>query len=78
MLINELSREELIEIVTAQAVFTHGLRAAANKALAHANHLVSNYASDVPADKMKDWAEAQIEATALLVCPAPVSDQAAH
>lgn len=78
MLINELSREELIEVVTAQAVFTHGLRAAANKALAHANHLVSNYAADVPADKMKEWAAAQVEASALLICPAPVSDQASH
>src|SRR5262245_12882920 len=55
----ELTRDQLLVLIARQAVFTDDLRSVSNAALAHANHLVSNYASDIPKDKMKDWAKAQ-------------------
>lgn len=70
--LDHLTRDELIEVVLAQHVFTEGLRKVATVALAHANHLVSNYARKVPDEKMSDWAKAQVDASALLIQPAPV------
>lgn len=72
MIISELTREQLMEIVTVQAIFTEGLRRAATVAIAHANHLVSNYAKEVPGEKMNDWAKVQVEASVILMHPAPV------
>ena len=72
MALNELTRDELIEVVLAQAVFTDGLRRVSNVALSHAGHIISNYASGMPDTLMQDWANAQIDATALLTHPAPV------
>jgi hypothetical protein len=69
----ELTRDQLLVLIARQAVFTDDLRRVSNAALAHANHLVSNYASDIPKDKMKDWAKAQVDASALLLHPAPVT-----
>jgi hypothetical protein len=70
--IEDLTRDELIDVIKAQAFFTKGLRHVANVALSHAGHLLQNYAKDIPDDKLHDWHQAQIDATALLIHPAPV------
>jgi acyl carrier protein phosphodiesterase len=71
--IDDLTRDELIEVIKAQAVFTSGLRRVANVALSHAGHLLQHYAKDIPEDKLRDWHNASIDATALLIHPAPVA-----
>ena len=73
MSLNELTRDDLIEVILAQAVFTEGLRKVANRALAHSSYLVSNFAKNIPDRDMKEWANAQIDATVLLTHPAPVA-----
>ena len=76
--LDELTREQLLEIIVQQAIFTECLRRVSNVALAHAGHLVGNYTHDVPKEKTTAWANAQIDAIALLTYPAPVVPPATH
>jgi hypothetical protein len=71
--LGELTRDQLLELIVQQVIFTEDLRRVSNAAIAHANHLVGNYASDIPKGKMKDWAKAQVAASALLLHPPPVA-----
>lgn len=70
-----MTRDELIEIVKAQSIFTYALRKVSNEALSHANHIVSNYCKRVPTDKMHAYTRAQVDASALLILPAPVTPE---
>ena len=78
MTLDELTREQLLEVVVQQAIFTECLRRVSNVALAHAGHLLGNYTQDIPKENATAWAKAHIDATALLTCPAPVVPPASH
>jgi hypothetical protein len=71
--LDELTRAQLLELLVEQTIFTEGLRTAASLALAHAGHLISNYARDMPDEKLKAWARAQVHASGLLLHRTPVS-----
>ena len=78
MQLDELTREQLLDLVVTQAAYLEGARQAATVALAHANHLVGNYAVDVPEGKMAEYAKAQVDASAVLLLPSPVAPPATN